>query len=327
MTINVISNLANGVGLQRDAEILRDLLVERGHEVRLVQFNDIGSIAEAQLTVMLEVVIPEAFKFAPRNWWFVNPEWVDEEALKFIDRFDLVLCKTCDAFAELSKRLPNNRVEYVGFEASDLFDPKCLRERKFLHVAGRSLAKNTAAVLAAWKQVNVLNSAPPLPGKWKVVGEPDFEFPELIVLSQNHRGNYPNVRFAPRVSPGEYVQLLNTCIFNILPSAYEGFGQALWEANSAGAVVITSDGASTKDAGDPGLLVTSYPGVQQGIVSLRNVTCEAVVEAVRRALKLGDVDAALSGSEARDRFVEMRNFFRTRFFELLAEVDKSCATS
>lgn len=327
MTINVISNLANGAGLRRDAEIIRERLEERGHEVRLVQFDDIGSIQEAQLTIMLEVLVPAALQFAPVNWWFVNPEWTSEAWFKFADKIDLVLCKTRDAYAELTRRLPNNRVEYVGFEARDLLDSTCPRERKFFHVAGRSLMKNTAAVLAAWKQVNFVQPVPPPPGCWKVVNGPEYEFPELIVLSQNHRGDYPNVRFIDRVSSEEYTRLLNSCAFNILPSSYEGFGQALWEANSAGAVVITADGPSTKDAGDQQLLVESFPVAGRGLVPLRNTTGGAVIDAVRRALALGDVEMALLGSEARDKFVEMRNFFRTKFDNLLSEVVEHCATS
>lgn len=327
MMINVISNLANGAGLQRDAEIIRDLLEERGHEVRLVQFDNIGTIAEAQLTIMLEVLVPDVLKFSPVNWWFVNPEWTPEEWLKFADKIDLILCKTRDAYDELVRRLPGSRVEYVGFESRDMLDSACPRERKFLHVAGKSLMRNTTAVLAAWKQVNFAQPVPPPPGRWKVVNGPEYEFPELIVLSQNHRGDYPNVRFISRVSSEEYVKLLNSCTFNLMPSAYEGFGQALWEANSAGAVVITTDGPSTKDAGDQQLLVESFPTPGRGLVPLCNTTAGAVVDAVRRALKLGDVETALLSSEARDKFVEMRNFFRAKFDKLLTEVAERCATS
>ena len=56
---NICSNIDNGVGLQKDAELLRDLLVEWKHTAKLVHYKKQGDIEEApraRANIFLEVV-------------------------------------------------------------------------------------------------------------------------------------------------------------------------------------------------------------------------------------------------------------------------------
>ena len=75
MRFNVISNLTNGIGLQRDYELLKAELERRGHVVRGVQFNAAREVKVAEVNVFLETVRKEFFQYAARQWVVPNPEW------------------------------------------------------------------------------------------------------------------------------------------------------------------------------------------------------------------------------------------------------------
>ena len=155
MRFNLISNLLNGAGLQRDYELLRTELEARGHAVQGVQFNAKPfRIPRADVNLFDEVVVPEAFPAAPVQWVMPHPEWwlpPYQESLPWITK---VLCKTYDCL-RLFQPLAGARAEYLGFISRDLYRPEVARQRTFLHVAGNSAVKNTEAVLAAWATLSL----------------------------------------------------------------------------------------------------------------------------------------------------------------------------
>lgn len=114
----------------------------------------------------------------------------------------------------------------TGFTADDRYDPSQRKDfRRFLHVAGTSPFKNTRVVFDAWQR--------------------HPEWPRLTIVSQRFRPGAtpgPNIDLvAARPSDREIARLMNECGVFILPSAVEGFGLALREAASCGAVIITTD--------------------------------------------------------------------------------------
>src|SRR5260370_39891253 len=95
--VNIISNIGNGVGLQRDFELLREILNESGHEVFGVQFNAPHRGPSVDLNIFIETVVPSLFFLAKHNWLIPNPEWFQEVFLSSLASFSRILCKTRDA--------------------------------------------------------------------------------------------------------------------------------------------------------------------------------------------------------------------------------------
>lgn len=299
MRINIVTNLANGAGLQRDYELLRQLLTGRGHRVAGVQFNRPGAASAADVNIFLEVVTPELFRFARQQWAVPNPEWWFSGWP--IKSFARVLAKTRDC-ERIFRALAGDRCQFIGWQARDLYQPEIKRERRFLHVAGKSLLKNTAAVLEAWKR---------------------FRIPaRLTVISVNHmqqaRG-IPGVRCLMSVTDDVLAEEVNQTQYHLMPSAYEGYGHALHEALGVGAVILTTDAPPMSELGSPReLLIPSRAGDPHHQVSRREVSPEDIAAAVDRALALSDDEIAEYSRSARQNFVKESAEFVQRLDAVLA---------
>lgn len=317
MKINLITSVGTGNGLDRDLPVFKRVADERGDELRVVQFNEPTGIEDAELNIFDEVLAPRLFSFAPRNWWIIHPELVPSGWLKLIHNIDMILARTRAAYDISNAQFLCTRVEFISSEATDLLDLSVPRKRKFLHVAGNSWMKNTEAIVRAWQ----LGSTPavPRPGSWRRITPDEFMLPELTIISRHRFENIPNIKWVGRLSAEEHRNLVNESMFNILPSAFEGFGHSLYEASSTGAVVITADGPSTKDAGEESLLIKSRETHRQGLAPMQSVYPEDVLDSVRRATLLSDEEIVAVSKRARQRFINSRNFFRSKFNELLNE--------
>jgi hypothetical protein len=97
---NIVSNINNGVGLQKDAELLRDLLTSWNHTVSLIHYqkkNQVEEAPNAAANIFLEVVNYDliARRCARENWLIPNPEWLAPwDHKNGLPDFDKVLCKT-----------------------------------------------------------------------------------------------------------------------------------------------------------------------------------------------------------------------------------------
>lgn len=228
MRIALVTNI-NGKGLQIDAELLQGFLEPRGHSVELVQFNQPWD-GDADLGIMLEVVEPFFFPKAPRWWWFPNLEWVKPEYVPYASSFEWILAKTHDAERVLSEKFSN--VKYTGFLTRDRMDSSIEREPRFLHLGGESALKNTAAVVSAWRE-------------WRYWYGKELDA-ELTVVSNTPLVDCPptpGITYIKRATDEEIKRLQNSHKYHLLPSAYEGFGHALHEAQSVGAIILTTDAA------------------------------------------------------------------------------------
>ena len=236
MKVCIVTNL-NGIGLQRDFEIISAVLTELGHEVTGIQFDApphdpaTKEVTEQKydLAIYLEVIPRNLLDLAPARWAFLNPEWMTPEILKTAQRhMDKVFAKTREGQRILEPLFPE-RVFYTGFACRDQYLPNVQRQPWFLHVGGNSAIRGTREVMDAWR--------------WKKNGErleahlivisslpdvlPDDELPNVVVLS--------------KISEEKLRELQNTCLYHIYPSATEGFGHALHESESVGAIILTTN--------------------------------------------------------------------------------------
>ncbi len=282
MRFNLISNVSNGVGLQADCELLSQELRRRGHEVALLQF-DREQRQAADVNVFLEVVVDSMFRLAPQNWLVPNPEWHYPHWP--LGSFRYVLAKTHDAQRIFSEKV-NGHCRYIGWRARDLYRPDVKRERKFLHVAGKSQFKNTDAVIRGCELAGV----------------------PVTVVSQQ-RG---------RLRDDEMVELFNSHRFFLCPSAAEGWGQALHEALGCGAVVITTDAAPMNEI-EPSLLIRPIAQRPHNLGVLHTVAPGDVAYAVHTAINMRDEELAGWRERGRTAFENETRQFSSALDAVLVE--------
>ena len=295
---NIITNLTNGCGLQREYEILRDVLASAGHAAVGVDFQRTDGCPPADVNLFLETVVPSVFGAAPENWVMPNPEWWSDEYQRSMPNLTRVLCKTRHAY-DLFRELAGDRAIYVGFMSRDLYQVDVERKPKFLHVAGNSQIKNTEAILEAWKK---------LPYR-------------LTLISPHYRRQASKIRHVKaydRVSDEKLRQLMNSRQFHLCPSKYEGFGHYIHEALGVGAVVVTCDASPMNELGLPTeLLVPGVPGAQLRLARLHDITPQAVIDRVRHVAKLSSARIQEISRAARAHFEQERSSFPARFLEVV----------
>lgn len=278
--INIITNTTNGAGLQRDYAMLRAELETRGHEVQGIHFKT-PEAAPADLNIFLEVVVEELLACAPKNWAIPNPEWWFRGWP--LDVWDVVLTKTHDA-TRIFRGLVGDRCEYLGWQAEDFYDPALPRDRRFLHVAGKSKSKNTPAVVAGARRAGV----------------------PVTVIATGYQ----------RVTDEELRVLLNTHAFCLLPSAYEGFGHSLHEAYGCAQVVLTTAAAPMNEIG-PAILIPPQSHRMHHFGPMHLVTDRAVARACRRATAMTDAEIATWGAQVRAAFERNRATFHANLDRVL----------
>lgn len=305
-SFNIITNLTNGAGLQRDYELLKRLLESYGHKVTGTMFNAVApTFRRHDVNIFLEVVTPQWIQYASENWIVPNTEWWYPCWDPFLPRINKVLLKTQDALRLWIKKIGPQRCRFIGFESNDFYVPDIPRQPIFLHMAGKSETKNTMAVTAAWRHEK-------LPYPLVAVA---FK-PEIVRLCQN----IPNVTHVERYTDAEVIQAMNECRFHIMPSKYEGFGHYIHEAVGCGGIVITTDAPPMNEFDGIGreLLIPverKLPRLKAGAV-FNEVSPRAVADAVHKAAALSEERIAEIATAARAAFLADREYFRAQFKEL-----------
>ena len=290
MLVNIITNM-NGVGLQRDAEMLRPVLEQLGHQVSFVQFNNPITVKHADANIFMEVVVPGLFRFAPRQFLFVNPEWYAKEWNQYLVHYEKVFCKTEDAYRIFSGIAGAAKCVRVGFFARDLLDPKVERFREFVHLVGKSQNKNTEAVIACWKTYSL---------PWK-----------LTVISETYDQSIGHVHFYRRLEDAAIAPIMNHAWFHLMPSRYEGFGHSLHESMGCGAVVLTTARPPMSEVVglQKELMIQPISAQPHHYGLMHTVGPEQVRVAVEKAMALSDLELWRIGLEARRAFeLERPNF-------------------
>lgn len=299
MNIAIVTNM-NGIGLERDFEILRDILVEHEHAVTAVQFDVINE-AELDgpmydLAIFLEVAPLNLMCIAPVKWIFANPEWCKPDRVKAIDaHFDKIFAKTREAERQL-RRLFGNRVFYTGFMARDRLIATLNRRWEFLHVGGNSAFRGTQAVIDAWR--------------WQFRGEEiDAHLTVVGTAKREVAGieDDPRIEFLERIDDFELQVLQNINLFFLHPAGTEGFGHALHEALSCGAIVLTTDAPPMNEV-PAKFLVPSVHSRKFGIADVHEVSAIDIHFAAKlmrelpynEAMKLSDASRSFYEAEVSD---------------------------
>lgn len=308
MNIAIVTNW-NGIGLQRDGELLRDLLIKLEHRVIQYQWDEpitepvSGDGKPMDLVIFLEVIPRNFLELAPVKWAFLNPEWCKPDVIKMAERhIDRIFAKTYEG-ARILGEVFHEKAFYTGFLARDQMNPTIKREKSFLHIGGNSSMRGTQAVVDAWK--------------WKRDGERIDA--KLFVISSvlQDRPDLPGVTYIDRATERELFELQNQCMFHIYPSGTEGFGHAIHESLSVGAILLTTDAPPMNEIGNSLLMGARKVG-KYNLADVYEVDATEIFERVQSALGLFS-DPVKPYSYARKEFETQNEEFKKIFSrELLA---------
>ncbi|WP_232309499.1 glycosyltransferase [Luteibacter yeojuensis] len=316
----------NGRGLTHDITLLRDALVDLGHQVdvtpvprksRGLPWRAWGIRARMllgwlrgrgprryDLGITLEHVHPAYLGLARRNALVPNPEWLSRRDRKRLHRFDAIFCKTevaRDTFA--AQGLP---VRVIGFQSIDCRRDGIPRDRAFLHLAGASRMKGTERLLAAWRR------HPEWP-VLHVLQSPSTATPGgTTPANLDHRIAYIDDIEAIR-------RLQNAHAFHVCLSEAEGWGHYIVEAMSCGAVVLATDAAPMNELVRPGhgLLVAARENGSLNASSLWAFDEAALEAAVTTAVAMDDATLEQLGTAARAWYERNQAGFAARLRQAL----------
>lgn len=225
MKCNLITDCENRVGLATDCHLLERFLIEQGHQVATWDWQ--RQIEAADVNFYIEKFSPRFLSAVKRHVGIFNPEWFAPQWLEPI-RFGLtqIWAKSTAAFDWFVSH-GCGQVRYTSFLSRNPFDPSIERYRRVLHLAGRSAAKNTTAVLRAY---------------WDAAGA-GVTLPPLVVVSHSPIEPLPPgvIQYNYELTQSFLDRLLNECRFHLCPSEVEGWGHYIAEATACGGIVITLD--------------------------------------------------------------------------------------
>lgn len=297
MRIAISSNLRGGKGLLADFLILKALLEPMGHEVFGWEFDNCSACHEVDMLIFLEVLNPAMIRWAKRRLYLPNVEWHSASNNYLLSKIDMVLAKTRDA-ERIFKPIAH-QVYYTGFTAQDFYDPAVKKKRAFLHNAGQSQAKNSLAVIEAWRRFSL-----PYP---------------LTILAEHYTGNEPNITYIKSVDKPTLARMKNEFQFHIMASAYEGYGQSIWESIGCGAVVVSGKYPPFDEiaACPNGLRIPSEHQSKQGLATTHSISPVSVMGAADNCWRLSEDDCGKLGRIARESFLTERANFERRFTALI----------
>ena len=234
MKIALITNL-NGRGLHKDSQLIWNYLQSKGHEAYCVQYDGPTETLQYDLAIFLEVIPRNFIEIAPVRWAILNPEWCKPDVIKMGHRhIHKIFAKTREAFRVLSAEFGRDKVFYTGMLTEDRYLPGHSRFNTFLHIGGNSQVRGTQEVIDAWM--------------WKKNGK-QIEEDLIIVSSVVTPPQDPRISHHLDLDDTALRVIQNKCRYHIYPTQTEGYGHALHEAISVGAVVLATNAPPMNEMG------------------------------------------------------------------------------
>lgn len=305
---------ANAAGIGADLALLREALAGSGTSAAFSHSAEVGLVAgllgrrdRRECILFLERVGVRWLTRAGRYLLIPNQEWFPRRRVPLLRRIDHVLCKTRHAEEVFGALHPS--VHHLGFTSPDQGDPAATPDYgRFLHVAGGSPLKGTAALLEVWAR--------------------HPEWPALTVVRHAKPGEAPipvpqNVELISRyVAPEELRALQNACGVHLCPSECEGWGHYIVEAMSCRAVPVVTDAPPMDELVEParGVRVPWSRSEPRRLGTRFHVDRDALEHAVARLIGMPDAGKAAMGAAGRAWFEANDRAFRARLEALLARL-------
>ena len=294
MIINIYTSL-NGVGLEQDANILKGILSK--HTCYILDYiKRQRCFTNGDYALHLEIPRYDEIEKNRVNILIPNAEWFDPKWLSKIKMFDAVFCKTFHAL-EVFKRFHENCI-YTGFTSNDLYDESIEKEKKLLHIEGKSMLKNTDCLISAYQ----LNKG----------------LPPCYAISSRNTGKHNGLEFFERLQYNKLKVLLNACLIHICPSMYEGFGHYINEARSTGAVILTTDRPPMNEfITDKRFLVEGQRARVHNLVPLFKVNPIDLSNKIQAVFNMDFEELRQIGIENRKKYLQLDTFFKDKLLKFV----------
>ena len=307
--VNIIAR-TNGVGLDRDVDLVHRCLTDAGHEVTVSHCRGISLFRailpgkpQFDVNIFLERIFPRWFKVAKKNLIIPNQERFPERHIPRLKKIDTTLCKSRHAEDIFST---HGDTQYIGFTSKDMLDESVQKDyQSFLHLAGRSTLKGTETILKLW-------------GK-----NPAWPTLTLIQCKENTPATVPdNVRLiTDYVTDEELKQHLNTHGIHLCTSLSEGWGHYIVEAMSCRAVVVTTDAPPMNELITPtrGVPVPYLKSEPRHLGTNFYIDPDKLEQNITQLLQMPVSDKERYGKAARDWFKKNDTHFNQSLSEALAQ--------
>ncbi len=308
-------------GLRQDLQVWRRALRASGVEFTVTAFNPqlhskairavrkiAGRLAPRSpfdVNIFVENIVESWCPLARVNVFVPHQEWVSGDLRARIHMMDYVFCKT--SYAAQLFEATGAEVRYIGFTSVDRYDPEVKKDyNRFLHVAGSSVQKGTAAVNDAWLR--------------------HPEWPHLTLCS-----NQPSLRVTSAANIAALTGFIKEAVLrrmqnangvHLCPSEAEGFGHYIVEAMSTGALVVTTNAPPMNELVRPdrGALAGYGRTAPQGMGTNFYVDTENLERAIRGILGMDEHVRKSLGEQARAWFHDNDRAFVARLRSVLDEI-------
>jgi glycosyltransferase involved in cell wall biosynthesis len=311
MPLRIVAR-TNGVGIDRDVQILTEAFSSFRERPDFSHYRSIsplrgliGRRPKDTSILFLERVTSRWLRRADHFLLIPNQERYPQRLVRLLRRMDHILCKSEHAKQIFAQHHPS--VHYIGFTSLDRSLPEVPPDyERFLHLAGGSGLKGTAALLEAWAR--------------------HPEWPELTLVQHSKAApnEVPaNVNLISRYLPDhELRELQNACGVHLCPSLSEGWGHYIVEAMSCGAVTLTTDGPPMNELIRPerGVLVPVERSEPRKLGINFHVAVAALEETIDRLIALPIAEKARIGATAREWFEANDGAFAERLRAIVSAV-------
>lgn len=309
--INIIAR-TNGVGLDRDVDLLHDTLAAAGFEITVSHCRGRSPLRRFfpgkprfDANIFIERVFPRWFGSAAINLLIPNQERFPKRHLPLLDPIDHILCKSHHA-KEIFTKLGHS-AGHIGFTSCDLGDDSVRPDyQSFFHLAGRSTLKGTDTILSLWKD------------------HPEWPTLTLVQCKKNAPARVPaNIHLVTDHIPHKEIKHhLNTRGIHLCPSLSEGWGHYIVEAMSCRAVVVTTDAPPMNEliTSTRGFPVPSTHSEPRHLGTNFHVDPGELETTIQRLLHLPTDEKRACGDHARSWFEENDHSFRHSLPETIARL-------
>lgn len=294
MIINIYTSL-NGVGLEQDANILKGVLSK--HTCYILDYiKRQRSHTKGDYGIHLEIPRYDEIDKNHINILIPNAEWFDPKWLSKIKMFDTVFCKTFHAVEVFKKFHPN--CVYTGFTSNDMYDEQITKDKRILHIEGKSMLKNTDALISAYQL------------------HPELD--KCYAVSSRNTGKHNGLEFFERLPYDKLKVLLNACLIHICPSMYEGFGHYINEARSTGAVIITTDRPPMNEfIKDKRFLVEGQRARLHNLVPLFRVNPIDLANKIQAVCNMEYSELIEMGKQNREKYLQLDAEFKNNLLKFV----------
>ena len=304
-TINILG-VPNGVGISRDIELIKGVLLNAGYDVQTNHAFNYVPKHKVDLNIFLERFSPKLFSSGNKNVLIPNQEWFEPGWLPMLPSFDYVFVKT--RFAEEVFKNLGSKTEFISFTSEDRYLPDIKKsEYHFIHVAGKSIQKQTETVIRTWSR--------------------NIGFPQLTIIRDpkfySPRSTVRNVNFVWDRVPEDLLKVMqNSSSVHVCPSETEGFGHYIMEAMSCKSLALITKAPPMTElvAPDRGVYV-DFVREEPMRLSKKFIISEDTLEKAVIDITIMDWDVRQKmGEKARAFFLDNDLFFRKRLPEAVETV-------